>query len=190
MTGDLDAEFASAVTRLHDDSHVPGLLSQGIPRSAIYGVRPLVGVAAVEIDNHGWFQFAEHGELALIIADGVPGLIGWESIDEVVAIRPETQGQWWRATAAVQVFGHGKNTDLIDYKTTLGERIRLYESPHSWLRGGGGGLVILDWTLDPRDHFEGIKLECETPALAAEVRRRAADAAVAAFDLIEVRHGA
>jgi hypothetical protein len=168
---------------MHDDDHVPRVLAQGVPRLAVYGIRPLVGVAAVEIDDSGFFQFIEDGELAIVVADGVPDPMGWNIIDEIVAIRTKTPGRWWRATGATPVFGHGKNADLIDYKATLGESIRLYETPLSWLRGGGDGLVILNWTLDPRDHFQGLRIECETSALAMQLRKRAADAAVAGLDL-------
>ena len=192
MTGGLDREFGLSVTRLFEDGHAKAALNLGIPKSAMCGRPPLVGVAAVEIDVGGWFQFSEDGDLALVIADGVPGPMGWKTVDEVVAIRTKAPDEWWRATGAVPDFGFGKNAGLIDYKATLGEPIPLYETPRSWIRGGGDGLVILDWTLDPGEHFRGLNLECETAALAMQLRKRAAEAAAAGLDLTvrQVRHAA
>ena len=141
MTGGLDREFASAVTRLFDGGHAKALLSLGVPRSAICGRQPLVGVAAVEIDNDGWFQFIEDGELALVVADGVPGPMGWETIEEVVAFRTNRPGRWGVRHGDVPLLGLGLNDALHDYAATLHEPIMLYENPLSWLQAGGRGLA-------------------------------------------------
>ena len=181
------AEFEAAVTRLHDDGHVRRVLSLGVPRAAIFGIRPLVGVAAVETNADGWFQFIEAGELALVIADGVPGPIGWETIDEVIAIRTSTPGKWWRATGAAPVLGAGRNADMIDYAMVVKEPITLHATPPDWLRAGGTGLCIVNWDAPLSATFDGLPVASD-PATARRLRKKITDEALATLDIRKAHH--
>ena len=190
MTGGLNGEFASAVTRLFDDGHAKTVLNLGVPKSAICGRPPLVGVAAVEIDDDGSFQFIEYGDLALVVADGVRGAMGWSTVDELVVFRTDRPGRWGVRRGDVPLLGAGLNDALHDYAMTLGEPIRLYENPMSWLRAGGQGLVVLDWSFDPLKHFKGLHICCETPALEAQLRDRTCEAALSSFAIEAYRNAA
>jgi hypothetical protein len=190
MTGrDIVREFYKAVASLHDDGHVDRLKALGIPDVALFGPRPIVGVAAVETGNDGWFQVSDHGELMLVIADGVPDGVGWRTIDDVVAIDPSIPSRWWRLTGNVDVLGCNLNADKIDYSITIKEPISLYASPTEWLQHGGDGLCVLDWSATLTHVFRGLPVRC-SPAIARRLRAKVRDEALAqlVIDIQEVRH--
>jgi hypothetical protein len=189
MSG-LDSEFQAAVHRLHDDHHVEKVVALGVPRSAIFGIRPLVGVADIDADDSGFFTFIEDGRPALILPEGDPYDSGWLVVDELIAVVVGEPGRWWLRRGDVPILGRGINDAHLDYCATLGEPIMLYESPLGWLQAGGRGLVVLDWTFNPLEHFVGLNIRCETPALAKRLDARRCDAAQSAFVIEEVRDGA
>ena len=190
MTADLGDVFDVAVDCLHaHPDHIARALRQ-VPRSAVYGVRAMVGVMRADIEDSGFYQATDEGAGVMVVPEGQPDGLGWKTIDELVAFRTDRPGRWGVRRGGVPLLGVGLNDALHDYAATLGEPIMLYENPSGWLQADGRGLVVLDWAFNPLDHFKGLNIRCETPALAKRLDARRCAAARSAFVIEEARHDA
>jgi hypothetical protein len=90
--------------------------------------------------------------------------------------------------------------DYIGYNAILhrsadNEPVPVFEDALSWLRGGGDGIFIVDWT-HIHTHLQGLPgLVCQTPALAQRIKRAFEQAVpcpplLVASDQKESRHAA
>ena len=184
MSGLID-EFGLAT-----DSVTPLLVERlqrmGIPNRIIFGPRHYVGVARIVTTSDGLFEFHADGEVALVVPEGEPEWPGWAWIDDLIAFRPSRPDRWWRRRG---------DTDLLGASNISPWRLSplvLYETPLSWLRGGGTGITIINWGLDPIARLVSAgHLEVQTLGLKQRLESRIREVALASFDisvLEEVRH--
>jgi len=185
---DLWPEFAIAVHRLHDDHHVEEVVALGVPRSAMFGNRPYLGIARIVVGD-AFFDFAEDGELAWIVPVGEPYPIAWEWLDDIVAFFPSDPSHWWLRRGSAEILG----LDQVEMARWLGEPLILRRTPLDWLRAGMKGAVILDRNLDPRSTFYDIaEIRVADDSIGQAIEQRLADLARPDFRIVpmEVPDGA
>lgn len=86
--------------------------------------------------------------------------------DDLAAFHPGEPWRWWTALGSVPLLG----ADVADKARVQGARVRVLETPWSWLLAGRSGVVVIDWGLIGPADLEGLALEPETPRLAARLR--------------------
>ncbi len=172
--GELEAEFEACLDPFDEHEQVACLLRLGISTRVIYGPRSLVGVARIIPCTSGFFEFHEHGEKALVIAEGEPAVPGWHWIEDLIAFRPNEPSRWWLRRGDAQLLGE---YNLRDWK--LGETV-LHATPLDFLQGGGQGVCVLDWRLDPSMllYGTGAGLVADSAALKDRLLDRVREAAV------------
>jgi hypothetical protein len=181
---DLGVEFAVAVDQLHRPGNLDYALNLGIPRCALFGSRPVLGMAGIEELDRDFYQPCLDGEQSLIIADfgeTADELVG-QTVNELVAYSAK-DGRWRVRRGDVPILG--LNNAMIDYAATLKEPIDLFETPLSWLQHEGRGLCIIDWNLRPLDHLQGLRIRCETTKLERRLKARIAEAALESVTLVK-----
>ena len=176
---DLEAEFAlvaDGVTGLVLDR----FRQWGIPPRIIYGPRHHVGVAKIVTHSCGLFEFHEDGRWALIVPEGVPAMPGWDLIEDLVAFFPDDSERWWRRRGDVDFLSAYNQSPWQLSSLTV------HETPLAWLRAGCTGICILDWGFDPNTLLGAGQLLFKTPALRTRFEHRIQEAALAAFNLIDM----
>lgn len=161
---DLDGELATAGDPLEA---VRVLTSLGAVRSALlsWPLFGAVGVSIVAPDGDGLYRPAEIGTRAIIL--GVRDESTCELID-LLAFPPERPDRWRRRTGLADFLGR----EAVMRAGFTGEALDVFPDPLSWLRAGGYGAVILDWSVSLRLHFAGIP---EIRAATADLGRRVDD---------------
>ena len=165
---DLDREFA-----LTTDGVTPvwieRLCKSGVSREVFYSHPPLVAVGAIETHGGGLFEPAEDGCPAVWVGCYTRA---WDLAD-IAAFYMSRPGRWWRRLGAADLLGES------NYGAFRVEPIVVHRRPLDWLRAGGDGLVLLDWSVDP------VLVLCGAGALQADqqlqrrLSRRAARCAAA-----------
>ena len=114
------------------------------------------------------FEFAEDGQPAIIVpcCDGLPFILGAnperhvEQIVDLVAVDVDEPDRFWRRRGEALILGAA----YLDIAAQEGEPIPVFRNPVTWLRSGGGGIVVLDWAWAP-DLLLGLDLVAEDLAL-------------------------
>lgn len=86
--------------------------------------------------------------------------------EEAVAFHPGTPGRWWTLGAGVALLG----ADAADKARVSAGRVRVFETPWSWLRAGRSGVVVIDWSVLAPADLDGLSLDPETGRLGARLR--------------------
>lgn len=167
---DLEAEFIVAVSGM-ERKNFDHLAQLGVRSSCVFGAPSLVGLVNLAVVENGLYQPGDHGELAYVIplCDGQPSRqLG--TIQDLLAFRPGQPDQWWLR------YGIGVllNPALPDWCTTLEPvPLQLFSDPLSWLRAGGQGCVICDWSAHLPTYLRGLQdIVCDTSELAARVHSK------------------
>jgi hypothetical protein len=136
------------------------------------GLRPLYqptfGRSLIIGEPAGTYQPNPDGAPAVILgaADRAGELI------DLVAWHPHQPGRWWLRTGAAVALGEVE----IDRAGFLDLPLLLFATPSAWLwnhdrEGRWPAACILDWSADPRLIFTGVKILCDTPALAERLEQ-------------------
>ncbi len=144
-------EHWAAVRRLWIEDVSEGLrhIRSGLPEDFLLGCG-MPGLAPIKPTDDGLFQFAEDGLIAVIIPayDTVPGLVGAraerhvEELRDLVAIDVADPDRFWRRRGEVLVLGNA----FLEIAAETRAPVPVFSNPMSWLRAGGAGIVVLDWT--------------------------------------------
>lgn len=86
--------------------------------------------------------------------------------EEAVAFHPGTPVRWWTLGAGVALLG----ADAADKARVSAGRVRVFETPWSWLRAGRSGVVVIDWSVLAPADLDGLSLDPETGRLGARLR--------------------
>ena len=113
----------------------------------------LPGLATIWPVRDGRFEFVDDGLTAVIIPayDTIPGTLDAnaerhvEHLLDLVAVDLDQPGRFWRRRGEALVLGSA----FLDIAGHEGEPIPVFRNPLSWLRSGGGGIVVLDWDWVP-----------------------------------------
>jgi hypothetical protein len=173
---DLQDELADAVCNL-PPATITRLRSFGIPEAAIFDLPLMIGVAKVQTFDSGFYEPNDDGEHVVIIAEGQRAGPVWDTLDDLIAFRPQDPGRWWRRLGAVQVLGSG------NIRTEPVFPLTLHDTPLSWLRARARGVCVIDWRIDPERFLHAGPIEAESPSLKARLERRIQSAALARFDI-------
>jgi len=111
------------------------------------------GLAPIRPTRDGRFEFVDDGLTAVIIPayDTIPGTLDAnaerhvEHLLDLVAVDLDQPGRFWRRRGEALVLGSA----FLDIAGHEGEPIPVFRNPLSWLRSGGGGIVVLDWDWVP-----------------------------------------
>ena len=110
-----------------------------------------------------------------------------ELIKELTAFTLDAPGKWAVLRGGVPILGTGLNDAMLDYAMTIKEPIALHPTPRDWLRAGGAGLCVLNWSAPLSATFDGLPVSCD-PAIARRLRAKIVDEALATLDIREVQH--
>ena len=83
-----------------------------------------------------------------------------EQIVDLVGVDVDEPDRFWRRRGEGLVLGSA----YLDIAAQEGEPIPVFRNPVTWLRSGGGGIVVLDWAWAP-DLLLGLDLVAEDLAL-------------------------
>jgi hypothetical protein len=172
----LEDELAAAVCNL-PPATIGRLRSFGIPESVIFDLPLMVGVAKVQTLPSGFYEPNDVGAPAVIVAAGLPAPPIWDTLDDLIAFRPQDPGRWWRCRGEVQVLGSGNIRPEPVFPLTL------HDTPLSWLQAGASGVCVIDWRVDPERFLYAGPIEAESPSLKARLERRIQSAALAKFNI-------
>ncbi len=108
------------------------------------------GLAPIRPIRGGRFEFTEDGRAAVIIPayDTIPGLLDAsaerhvEHLVDLVAVDLDRPERHWRRRGEALVLGAA----YLDIAAHEGEPVPVFKTPLSWLRSGGAGVVVLDWS--------------------------------------------
>lgn len=165
----LDDDCARALAQTRQE-HIDHLLRLGVTPEAIAGLgyyQLPFGVDRIDVDDSARWWPVEDGKAALLI----PVYERGEMID-IVAFRSSQPARWWWRVGCGSLLG----ADLLN-DGWHEDAVRVVSTPLDWLAVGGDAVCVLDWQcpdyeLSPmRDRDE---LACDTPILAARLRRRLA----------------
>ncbi len=107
------------------------------------------GLAPVRQTRGDRFEFADNGKPAIVIPcyDTIPGLLDAnperhvEELRDLVAVDVDWPNRFWRRRGKALVLGAA-------YLEIAGQELApvpVFRNPLTWLRSGGGGIVVLDW---------------------------------------------
>ena len=158
-----------------DDAAMAWLAKQGVSHAARLAAGNL-GLSEVETARDGLYQPSPHNgrrafitpvygpvrplEVAVIDPDAATPI-------DLVAWHMDQPNRWWLRRGTAVLLGEIE----IVYAETYGEPIRIYRTPLDWLKAGGEGVVILDWT-EAWFHLRGLKLGAEDHQHGEELQRR------------------
>jgi hypothetical protein len=152
---DLAEEFGVAACEI-GPQEIAWLKAQGVPAGTLYPrsnidgrVKPRVGLANIEPLGGGFYQRAEHGKRAFIM----PASGSCDSPTDLIAWCRDEPGQWWRRLGAADLL----NETAIEIAEAMSEPLTVHVTPLDWLRGGGRGVVVLDWRANLRAGFSGVR---------------------------------
>ncbi len=107
------------------------------------------GLAPVRQTRGDRFEFADNGKPAIVIPcyDTIPGLLDAnperhvEELRDLVAVDVDWPNRFWRRRGKALVLGAA----YLEIAGQELEPVPVYRNPLTWLRSGGGGIVVLDW---------------------------------------------
>ena len=173
---DLAAELADAVCNL-PPATIGRLRSFGISDSAIFAEPLMIGVAKVQTFPSGFYEPNDDGDNALIVAEGWPASPIWDTLDDLIAFKPQDPGCWWRRRGEVQFLG------AYNIRAEPVFPLTVHQTPLSWLQAGAEGLCIVDWTFNPERLLCAGPLEVESDQLKARIERQIRQAAIKKFEI-------
>lgn len=179
-------ELNRARRRVRDNACVEYLRSFGIDDLLKLPDHPFWGIDWISVGDE-FYQTEPYpdGIGALI----VPAIEGAQLVD-LVAVSVETGALRTRYGIA-EYIGH----NVLSDRSADGEPVPVFEDALSWLKGGGDGIFIVDWTYI-HTHLQGLPgLVCQTQALAQRIKRAFEQAVpcpplLVASDPKESRHAA
>jgi hypothetical protein len=171
---DLHDELAAAVCNL-PLATIDRLRSFGIPEAVIFGLPLMIGATKVQTFPSGFYEPNDDGTPVVVVAAGRPAGPIWDTLDDLIAFRPQDPGRWWRRCGDIQLIG------AYNIRSEPVFPLVLHETPLSWLQAGTAGVCVIDWALDP-EIFAG-RIEAESHSLKARLERRIEQAALARFDI-------
>ncbi len=126
-----------------------GKLRAALPRDFWIGCG-MPGLATVKLTGAGRFAFADSGLTAVIIPayDTIAGLLDAsaeahvEHLVDLVAVDVDRPDRFWRRRGEAVVLG-AAFLEIADHESAP---IPVFKNPMTWLRSGGAGVVVLDWT--------------------------------------------
>jgi len=183
MTADLLNEFSLAVgpMTLATDNYIRSL---GVPDDLLYSGPSHVGVARADLSDEATYQPLDAGAPVLVVPVGIQSESGWDVIVDLVAFRARDPAKWWGRT------GNGVllNPEGLRRAEHFNELLPVWSSPLSWLRSGGQGVVVLEWSAHLPFWFAGVNaLACEDHALARRLESALQASAVKAPDVRVIR---
>jgi len=140
---DLKTEFLEACCSI-TPVHLAALQAAGVPDTTFS--LPMVGMTSIQTHSGGLFDIVDDGDLAVIVPVGEWDGLNWQ-LEDLIAFMLDDPTRWWRRLGAADVLGNVEGF-TIEPKT-------LHLTPLDWLRAGGTGLVILDWSRDAIDLLQG-----------------------------------
>lgn len=161
---DMEALYARAVEQVRQ-SHLDRLRACGVAPAVLaelgLGGAPF-GVFAGEIEREGRFLPGEgRNHVVQPVAEG--GVV----ID-LVAWRPDEPTRW----GLVSGNGWLLNADHAFASRWDGDRLSLLATPLAWLRAGGSGATVLDWSTPDLAWLNGFaRIDCDNDVLSATLRR-------------------
>jgi len=162
-------EFVRANDRL-TDWDFNNLQTLGVDSSTLFGTLSLVGIGYVETVGQKLYRPSEQGYARYICPIGEGGPVGrWHSIYDLVAFSVDRPDDAYQTR-----FGEARilGPDWPDWCDLHEEPLRLFSNPLAWLRGGGRGSCILDWSINvPLALGNELTIDCDTPALASRIDR-------------------
>lgn len=163
----LVSEFQAANGRL-TQKHFDHMTSLGFPSSCWFGAPSLVGLEFVETTDSNRYWPREHGNVhyvAPVLTGGPSGQL-WDLLDLVV-FKPSRPDQWWLRAGNGVLLG----PDWPEWCVTLdNEPLYLHSTPLDWLRAGGQGSCIVDWSASLSLHLGSCAdIICDTPELASRL---------------------
>ena len=107
------------------------------------------GMAEIKPIRDGRFEFAEDGRPAVILPafDTIPGNLDAnpaahvEHLVDLVAVDVDRPERYWRRVGEALVLGAA----FLEIAAHELEPVPVFKTPMSWIRSGGGGIVVLDW---------------------------------------------
>ena len=126
------------------------------------------GIATIKPNPGGLFEFAENGLAAVIVPayDTIPGLLGAdaerhvEELRDLVAVDIDRPDRFWHRRGKAVILGNA----YLEIAGHECEPVPVFKNPLTWLRSGGAGVCILDWSwtrdllLDLELVAEGVEL--------------------------------
>ena len=148
----LVGEHWTAVRRLWLDTPEPlkvARLGDGLPYDFWFGAG-LPGLGNIKPIRDSKFEFADNGRPAIIVPayDYLPSMLGAnpkrhvEELRDLVAVDLDRPDRFWRRRGEAVVLGNA----FLEIAGQEGEPVPVFKNSTSWLRSGGAGIVILDWT--------------------------------------------
>ncbi len=117
----------------------------------------MIGAARIVVASDGTYRPDTAGQYAVIIAVHDQD----REIADLCAWFPDRPGRWWLRYADEAPILGARALAMARY---FGEAIKLYSTPERWLLVRGDGVVILRWSVDYRDLFDGVgRVECDSP---------------------------
>ncbi len=126
------------------------------------------GSANIKPTSDDRFEFAENGQPAIIVPcyDTIPGILDAnaeahvEHLIDLVAVGVDQPDQFRRRRGEALILGAAYRYIAAQEDAPL----PVFRNPMTWLRSGGGGVVVLDWSWAP-DLLFGLDLVAEDLAL-------------------------
>ena len=111
----------------------------------------LPGLADIRPTRGDRFEFADNGRPALIVPayHSLPGLLDAtperhvEELVDLVAVDLDRPDQFWRRRDRAVILG----TAFLECAGQECEPVPVFSTPISWIRSGGAGISILDWSM-------------------------------------------
>ncbi|WP_404379944.1 hypothetical protein [Caenispirillum salinarum] len=161
---DLFTSFAGAATARHHQA----LIAAGVPSEWLYGGPARFGVARAVFAGPHW-EPHEHGTAVCVLPDAPLSRPG-EPADlmaDLIAFRTADPARWWLLKGGAAIL----NPTARDLAEWHGEPLAVHASPLDWMRAGGGGVVVLDWTAHLPLHLGRVPLVAADLALGERLDR-------------------
>lgn len=179
-------ELKRARRRARDGAIVPYLRSHGIDDLLTLPDDPFWGIDWISVGDEFYQTEPYPDGIGALILPAIEAL----HLVDLVAVSLET-GALRSRYGLVDYIGH----NALSHRCDDGEPVPVFEDALSWLRGGGDGIFIVDWT-HIHSHLRGLPgLVCQTQALAQRIKRAFEQAVpcpplLVASDQKESRHAA
>ncbi len=113
----------------------------------------LPGLAPIRPTGAGRFEFSGGGRPAVIIPcyDTIPGMLDAnaerhvEHLVDLVAVDVDHPERFWRRRGDALILGAA----FLEIAGQEGEAVPVFRNPLTWLRSGGAGVFIHDWSCAP-----------------------------------------